>query len=156
MVLFCLWEWKGAQLPIVPSTLFRLSFVTTLTEQNIKVYIFKHVTVTGVYITMFIKYVVSTFKVVSLKTKRFSSGFVFFSSLYYLPQFFQVILGYTPIRAGIFLIPLLVSQMLSSWISVSSFKISRGNFSHIEQGVLVSRTGKYRVGLFLLFDVYGC
>ncbi|KAF5374635.1 hypothetical protein D9615_008917 [Tricholomella constricta] len=81
MVLFCLWEWKGAQLPIVP------------------MYIFKHVTVTGVYITMFI------------------NGFVFFSSLYYLPQFFQIGLGYTPIRAGIFLIPLLVSQMLSSWVS---------------------------------------
>ncbi|GLB38066.1 putative fungal trichothecene efflux pump (TRI12) [Lyophyllum shimeji] len=53
IVLFCLWEWKGAQLPTVP------------------MYIFKHVTVTGVYITMFI------------------NGFVFFSSLYYLPQFFQ-------------------------------------------------------------------
>ncbi|KAG6810458.1 hypothetical protein H0H92_011807 [Tricholoma furcatifolium] len=36
IILFCIWEWKGAQLPIVP------------------MYIFKHVTVTGVYITMFI------------------------------------------------------------------------------------------------------
>ncbi|KAF9238666.1 major facilitator superfamily domain-containing protein [Melanogaster broomeanus] len=45
------------------------------------VYIFKHVTVTGVYITMFI------------------NGFIFFSSLYYLSQFFQVALGYSPIRS---------------------------------------------------------
>ncbi|KIJ12269.1 hypothetical protein PAXINDRAFT_101285 [Paxillus involutus ATCC 200175] len=37
--LFCCWEWKGANLPIVP------------------MHIFKHATVTGVYIAMFIKYV---------------------------------------------------------------------------------------------------
>lgn len=46
------------------------------------------------------------------------SGFVFFCSLYYLPQFFQVVLGYSPIRAGVFLIPVLVSQMVASWIAV--------------------------------------
>ncbi|KAG6846664.1 hypothetical protein H0H93_012566, partial [Arthromyces matolae] len=81
IVIFCIWEWKGAQLPIVP------------------MYIFKQVTVSGVYITMFI------------------NGYVFFSSLYYLPEFFQVGLGYSPIRAGIFLIPLLVSQMVASWVA---------------------------------------
>ncbi|KAF8878958.1 major facilitator superfamily domain-containing protein, partial [Infundibulicybe gibba] len=84
IVIFCLWEWKGARLPIVP------------------MYIFRHLTVTGVYITMFV------------------NGFVFFSSLYYLPQFFQVALGYTPIRAGVFLIPVLVSQMVVSWTAVRS------------------------------------
>ncbi|KAF8161653.1 major facilitator superfamily domain-containing protein [Crassisporium funariophilum] len=92
VTIFCFWEWKGAKLPIVP------------------MYIFKHSTVTGVYITMFV------------------NGFVHFSSLYYLPQYFQVVLGYDPIRAGIFLIPFLVSAMLLSWIS----------------GVIVSRTGRYR------------
>ncbi|RDB20605.1 Efflux pump FUS6 [Hypsizygus marmoreus] len=102
MVLFCLWEWKGARLPIVP------------------MYIFKHMTVTGVYITMFM------------------NGFVFFSSLYYLPQFFQVVLGYTPIRAGIFLIPLLISQMVGSWVS----------------GVIVSRTGRYRTIIHLGFATW--
>ncbi|KAF9463988.1 major facilitator superfamily domain-containing protein [Collybia nuda] len=101
-VIFCIWEWKGARLPIVP------------------MYIFKHVTVTGVYITMFI------------------NGFVFFSSLYYLPQFFQIVLGYTPIRAGIFLIPVLVSQMVASWIS----------------GVIVSRTGRYRTIIHLGFAIW--
>ncbi|KAH9485880.1 Efflux pump dotC [Psilocybe cubensis] len=92
VVLFCIWEWKGARLPIVP------------------MYIFKHATVTGVYITMFV------------------NGFVFFSSLYYLPQYFQVVLGYDPVGAGVFLIPVLVSQMVLSWIA----------------GVIVSRTGRYR------------
>ncbi|KAG6836513.1 hypothetical protein H0H93_007303 [Arthromyces matolae] len=62
-------------------------------------YIFKHVTVSGVYITMFI------------------NGYVFFSSLYYLPEFLQIGLGYSPIRAGIFMIPLLVSQMVASWVA---------------------------------------
>ncbi|KAF5321749.1 hypothetical protein D9619_001273 [Psilocybe cf. subviscida] len=92
VVIFCIWEWKGAQLPIVP------------------MYIFKHVTVSGVYITMFI------------------NGFVYFSTLYYLPQYFQVVLGYDPIGAALLLIPVLVSQMALSWIS----------------GVIVSKTGRYR------------
>ncbi|KAF7334952.1 MFS drug transporter [Mycena venus] len=79
VAIFCLWEWKGARLPIVP------------------MYIFKYSTVTGVFIGMFI------------------NGFVFFSTLYYLPQFFQVALGYDPLHAGLFLIPFLVTQVFSSW-----------------------------------------
>ncbi|KNZ72287.1 hypothetical protein J132_04081 [Termitomyces sp. J132] len=102
IVIFCLWEWKLAQLPIVP------------------MYIFKHLTVTGVYITMFI------------------NGYAFYSSLYYLPLFFQVGLGYSPLRGGIFLIPLLVSQMVSSWTA----------------GVLVSRTGRYRTIIYTGFAVW--
>ncbi|KAJ3763867.1 MFS general substrate transporter [Lentinula raphanica] len=92
IVLFCLYEWKCAKLPIVP------------------MYIFKHSTVSGVYICMF------------------ANGFVFFSSLYYIPQFFQAGLGYSPIRAGLFLIPLLVGQTAFSWAA----------------GMLVSYTGRYR------------
>ncbi|KIJ64377.1 hypothetical protein HYDPIDRAFT_175698 [Hydnomerulius pinastri MD-312] len=104
--LFCIWEWKGARLPIVP------------------MHIFKHVTVTGVYITMF------------------ANGFIFFSSLYYLPQFFQVALGYSPIRSGIFLLPVLISQSFASWIT----------------GITVSRTGRYRTIVYVGFSVWavGC
>ncbi|KAI5120822.1 hypothetical protein M0805_003218 [Coniferiporia weirii] len=106
VLLFCLWEWKGARLPIVP------------------MYIFKHITVTGVYITMFV------------------NGFIFNSSLYYLPQFFQVALGYSPIRSGVFLLPVLVSQTVASFIA----------------GVMVSRTGRYRSIIYLGFSVWaiGC
>ncbi|KAJ8074511.1 hypothetical protein PM082_015412 [Marasmius tenuissimus] len=108
VVLFCIWEWKGARFPIVP------------------MYIFKHSTVCGVYITMFI------------------NGFCFFSALYYLPQYFQVMLGYSPVRGGLFLIPLLLSQMVSSWVS----------------GLTVSRTGRYRAivnsGFALLAISSGC
>ncbi|KAJ7302380.1 MFS general substrate transporter [Mycena albidolilacea] len=100
--IFCFWEWKGARLPIVP------------------MYIFKHSTVTGVFISMFI------------------NGFVFFSTLYYLPQFFQVALGYDPLHAGLFLIPLLVIQIVASWVA----------------GMLVSRTGRYRAIINLGFAVW--
>lgn len=48
----------------------------------------------------------------------YDSGMVFYSSLFYLPQFFQVALGYSPIRSGIFLFPVLVSQTLMSAIAV--------------------------------------
>ncbi|KAJ3995954.1 MFS general substrate transporter [Lentinula boryana] len=99
VLLFCLYEWKCAKLPIVP------------------MYIFKHSTVSGVYICMF------------------ANGFVFFSSLYYIPQFFQAGLGYSPIRAGLFLIPLLVGQTAFSWIA----------------GMLVSHTGRYRTIVYTGF-----
>ncbi|KAI0359234.1 MFS general substrate transporter [Trametes cingulata] len=102
LALFCLWEWKGARLPIVP------------------MYIFKQVTVTGVYITMLI------------------NGFVFYSSLFYLPQYFQVGLGYSAIRSGIFLLPVLVSQTLASFIS----------------GQIITWTGRYRATIYVGFGIW--
>lgn len=55
-VIFCLWEWKGARLPIVPSRpILTYGPSSRLINSVGSVYIFKHVTVTGVYITMFIK-----------------------------------------------------------------------------------------------------
>ncbi|KAF8440035.1 major facilitator superfamily domain-containing protein [Boletus edulis BED1] len=106
ILLFCFWEWKGARLPIVP------------------MYIFKHVTVTGVYIAMFV------------------NGFVFFSSLYYLPQFFEVALGQSPIQSGVSLMPVLVCQTVSSWLA----------------GITVSRTGRYRTIVYVGFGIWavGC
>ncbi|KAI0366692.1 MFS general substrate transporter [Pilatotrama ljubarskyi] len=102
LALFCVWEWKGARLPIVP------------------MYIFKRVTVTGVYITMLI------------------NGFVFYSSLFYLPQYFQVGLGYSAIRSGIFLLPVLVSQTLASFIS----------------GQIITWTGRYRATIYVGFAIW--
>lgn len=40
--------------------------------------------------------------------------------MFYLPQFFQVALSYSPIHAGIFLIPVLGGQMIVSWAAVST------------------------------------
>ncbi|KAI0667093.1 MFS general substrate transporter [Trametes maxima] len=83
--LFCVWEWKGARLPIIPS-----------------------------------------------------AGFVFYSSLFYLPQYFQVGLGYTAIRSGIFLLPVLVSQTLASFIS----------------GQIITWTGRYRATIYVGFGIW--
>ncbi|KAE9390295.1 MFS general substrate transporter [Gymnopus androsaceus JB14] len=106
--LFCIWEWKGAKLPIIPMR------------------IFKHLTVTGVYICMFV------------------NGFIFFSALYYLPQFFQVVLQYSATYSGIFLIPVVLSQTFSSLLA----------------GFSVSHTGKYRTvtysGFTLAAIASGC
>jgi len=55
VVLFCIWEWKGARLPIVPSKFSSLPNIKIFESYMGLVYIFKHVTVCGVYITMFVK-----------------------------------------------------------------------------------------------------
>ncbi|KZP33638.1 MFS general substrate transporter [Athelia psychrophila] len=106
VVLFCVWEWRGARLPIVP------------------MHIFKHKTVTGVLMCMFV------------------NGFIFYSSLFYLPQFFQVALGFSPIRAGTFVLPIPLG------LSVAN----------ISSGYIVSRTSRYRILIysgFLLWAI-GC
>ncbi|KAJ3865081.1 MFS general substrate transporter [Lentinula novae-zelandiae] len=95
--MFCLWESKAARLPLVP------------------MYIFRHMTVVGVYVCMFV------------------NGFVYFSMLFYLPQFFQVILGYSPTHSGMF-------------YSFSSYQMV--------QGLWVSRTGKYRFMIYLGFGTF--
>lgn len=48
------------------------------------------------------------------------SGVITFSAMFYLPQFFQVALNYTPIHAGLFLIPVLGGQVVVSWVAVST------------------------------------
>ncbi|RPD57343.1 MFS general substrate transporter [Lentinus tigrinus ALCF2SS1-6] len=102
VALFCFWECKGARLPIVP------------------MYIFKQVTVIGVYITMLV------------------NGFVFYSSMFYLPQYFQVALNYSAVRSGVFLLPVLVSQTLASFIS----------------GQLITWTGRYRTNIYCGFAIW--
>ncbi|CAK5262070.1 unnamed protein product [Mycena citricolor] len=115
--LFCFWEWKGARLPIVPSASSGLCSGEIVT---LLVHIFKHSTVTGVLIAMFV------------------NGFVFFSSLYYLPQFFQAALGFSPLKSGIFLVPMLVTLIMGSWGA----------------GVIVSRTGRYRAIIYAGFSIW--
>lgn len=46
------------------------------------------------------------------------SGFIHFSCLFFLPQYLQVIMGYNPIRAGIYFIPFLITTVALSWIGV--------------------------------------
>ena len=51
---------------------------------------------------------------------------MFYSSLFYLPQYFQIALSYSAVRSGVFLLPVLISQTLASFISVSVFKLQPG------------------------------
>ncbi|KIJ12270.1 hypothetical protein PAXINDRAFT_83157 [Paxillus involutus ATCC 200175] len=69
-------------------------------------------------------------------------GFLYYSSIYYLPQLFQVALGYSPIRSGVFLLPVLISESFASWIA----------------GMIVSRTGRYRTIVYAGFSLgtIGC
>ncbi|KAJ4000462.1 MFS general substrate transporter [Lentinula boryana] len=141
VVLFCLWEWKVAKLPIVP------------------MHIFKHITVVGVYICMF------------------SNGFVFFSALYYLPLYFQVVLQYSPTYSGVLLnllriqfttmishtwVPSPRNVSLTNCVESSCFKfISGEGFCFISpqliillimifhfKGLSISHTGKYRTVVY--------
>ncbi|EIW80164.1 MFS general substrate transporter [Coniophora puteana RWD-64-598 SS2] len=86
----------------------------------IPMYIFKHTTVVGVYIAMF------------------ANGFIFYSAMYYLPQFFQVGMGWSPIRSGVSLLPLLLAQAFSSWST----------------GLMVSWTGRFRALIYTGFTVW--
>lgn len=61
----------------------------------------------------------------------FINGFIFFSSIFYIPQFYQTAHQYSPLQSAMLLIPLLVSQMAASWVA----------------GMIVSKTGRYRVSL---------
>ncbi|KAF5369356.1 hypothetical protein D9758_002764 [Tetrapyrgos nigripes] len=85
----------------------------------VPMYIFKKTTICGVYIAMFI------------------NGFTYTALIYYLPQFSQVAMNYSPTSAGVFLIPVLVGQMLSS----------------VSTGFLVSRVGRYRAIIYSGFAV---
>lgn len=59
---------------------------------------------------------------------QFANGWLTYVQMFYIPQFYQLAYGYSPIKAGALLLPLLCIQSLSSTLS----------------GLIVSRTGRYR------------
>jgi Na+/melibiose symporter-like transporter len=59
---------------------------------------------------------------------QFTNGWLTYVQMFYIPQFYQLAYGYSPIKAGALLLPLLCVQSLSSTLS----------------GLIVSRTGRYR------------
>ncbi|KAJ7879834.1 hypothetical protein B0H13DRAFT_1892105 [Mycena leptocephala] len=98
VALFCFSEWKGARLPIVP------------------MYIFRHATVTGVFIAMFVKHVTRSFFAAYPDNVAVASS----SSPPSITShnFFKAALGYNSLHAGIFLIPFLVVQSIASWLAM--------------------------------------
>lgn len=68
----------------------------------------------------------------------FFSGMIFYSTLYYLPTYFQVVRGASPIHSGVLLLPLVVVQTVASFTS----------------GLLVSKTGDYWWNLVVGFALW--
>jgi EmrB/QacA subfamily drug resistance transporter len=61
-------------------------------------------------------------------TLSFLSGIAMFASILYIPEYQQVVRGYSPTKSGLLMIPLMVGLMTSSIIS----------------GRIISKTGKYK------------
>ncbi|CDZ98057.1 Tetracycline resistance protein TetB/drug resistance transporter [Phaffia rhodozyma] len=76
--------------------------------------------------------------VAGIMSSTFLTGCIFYAQLYYLPQYFQVVLDASAIRSGILLFPLVFPQVFFSFSS----------------GYLVSKTGEYRINLCLGFFVW--
>ncbi|KAJ5223824.1 hypothetical protein N7468_008366 [Penicillium chermesinum] len=68
----------------------------------------------------------------------FFTGFMFYTNLYYFPQFFQVVYSASPVRSGVLLLPLILVQSFVSFVS----------------GFIVSKTGNYTVCLWAGFAIW--
>ncbi|ODO07242.1 tetracycline efflux protein [Cryptococcus wingfieldii CBS 7118] len=68
----------------------------------------------------------------------FMNGLSFYATLYYLPQYFQVVRGDSAIRSGVLTLPLMLVQTVSSFAS----------------GILVSKTGDYWWNLVTGFSIW--
>lgn len=110
-MVFIIWEWKIASLPLMPMRLFRSISLNIL-----------------FFITFTVSLRQTKIIEVSIKVHHFQNGYIYYIQLFYLPQFFQVVRGYTALRSGILLLPLLVIQVLVS----------------LSAGLLTSKTGHYK------------
>ncbi|WOO85275.1 Efflux pump dotC [Vanrija pseudolonga] len=68
----------------------------------------------------------------------FANGAAFYATLYYLPQYFQVVRGESPIQSGVHMLPLVFVQVFFSFSS----------------GFLVSKTGDYKWNLMAGFFIW--
>ncbi|KAJ4478463.1 MFS general substrate transporter [Lentinula aciculospora] len=74
-------------------------------------------------------------------------GFVFFSALYYLPLFFQVVLGYYPSYSGTFLLPIVLSQVASSLSA--GFSVHTGKYcTVVYTGYALAAIGSGCISIF--------
>lgn len=76
--------------------------------------------------------------VCSVLVQTVCSGGIFYLLLFFVPQFAQVVKGYTGVKAGVTLIPLMVIQAMTS----------------IAAGIITSKTGKYKVLISVSFAIY--
>lgn len=76
--------------------------------------------------------------VCSVLVQTMCSGGIFYLLLFFVPQFIQVVKGYSGVKAGVTLIPLMVVQALTSTIA----------------GIIVSKTGKYKIIIVVGFGIF--
>lgn len=63
---------------------------------------------------------------------------VILTQMYYIPQYLQIVRGYSAIRSGVLILPLLI--IVTMWVFIS--------------GQLIARTGEYKVrSLFILWGL---
>ncbi|QSZ36401.1 hypothetical protein DSL72_006278 [Monilinia vaccinii-corymbosi] len=67
----------------------------------------------------------------------FCHGFVFIAASYYLPLYFQAVLGATPLLSGVYLLPFALSLSLTSALT----------------GIFIKKTGKYLPPIYFGFTV---
>ncbi|KAJ5729429.1 uncharacterized protein N7483_003937 [Penicillium malachiteum] len=118
------WSSAGVIAPLVLGIVFFGLFILVelkfATLPLIPMHIFKNSTVSGALIGAFF------------------TGCMFYANLYYLPQFFQVVYSASPIKSGVLLLPLVVTQCIVSFTS----------------GFLVSKTGNYTVNIWVGFFIW--
>lgn len=66
---------------------------------------------------------------------NFSFGYVFFATLYYIPEYFQVVDGQNALQSSISLMPVVVTSIFFSWLT----------------GLATSVTGRYKRSLLVSF-----
>lgn len=76
--------------------------------------------------------------VCSVLVQTLCSGGIFYLLLFFVPQFTQVVKGYTGVKAGVTLIPLMALQAVTSTVA----------------GVAVSKTGKYKAIIVVGFGIF--
>jgi hypothetical protein len=90
-VAFALWEWKCPTVPLLPrESLFRIIWYRA--KYLSLVYIFKKPIVIAAAITQFV------------------NGFLSIVQVFYLPTFYQLAYGYSPVKSGLLLLPITVVQ----------------------------------------------
>ncbi|GAK68325.1 MFS general substrate transporter [Moesziomyces antarcticus] len=74
----------------------------------------------------------------SVLVQTLCSGGIFFLLLFFVPQFTQVVKGYSGVKAGVTLIPLMAVQAVMSTVA----------------GIVVSKTGRYKVIIVVGFAIF--
>ena len=76
--------------------------------------------------------------VASVMVQTLCSGGIFYLLLFFVPQFTQVVKGYSGVKAGVTLIPLMAVQAITSTVA----------------GIIVSKTGRYKLIIIFGFAIF--